>query len=87
MTSAFKCPLCSQPVQVLKKRRFRPILPKITLETISVEGVDPQPAELVSSAELKMIEESVRNSIKMARKRHVAGEQGLIAFHGRVGGE
>ena len=53
MTSAFKCPLCSQPVQVLKKRRFRPILPKITLETISKEGVDPQPAELVSSAELK----------------------------------
>ena len=47
------------------------ILPKITLSTISEQGVDPQPAEMVTPAKLQEIEESVREAIKTAQKRDV----------------
>ena len=68
------CPLCSRTVRVEHQRiikSYRPILPKIEQPTIVEQGVDPQPAELVTPTELREIENNVREAIRIARKRHL----------------
>ena len=77
-TRCSPCLLCGQSVDTVYLRKlqsFRPILPKIVLETVDEEPVDPMPAQLVSKAELTEIELRVQEALRAARKRHTAGDQ------------
>ena len=76
----FICPICSQTVNVVYVnvehqrmiKSFRPSLPEIDQPTITDQGVDPQPTELVTPSELREIENNVWAAIKMAQKQHLA---------------
>ena len=76
----YPCLLCGQEVEkvYLKKlKSYRPILPKIVLETNTEDPVDPTLAPLVSGSELREIEHNVQEAVRKARKRHEAGDQNM----------
>ena len=76
----YPCLLCGQEVEkvYLKKlKSYRPILPKIVLETITEDPVDPTLVQLVSESELRKIEHNVQEAVREARKRHEAGDQNM----------
>ena len=72
---------CGQNVNNLYQkilRRYRPILPKIVLETVPGEPVDPMPAPSPTNSELKEIEFNVEEAIKEARRLRLLGNKNIV---------
>ena len=75
------CLLCGQDVNNSYQkilRGYRPILPKIVLETAPGEPVDPMTVPPPSDSELKEIELNVEEAIKEARRLHLAGNKIIV---------